>query len=246
VPLSKQTSDIPAIEIGGLNFASKAAAAEHFRRMLHQHEIGIPILEPAATELQWLLERHPEYRDKAGCGVEHFSVREAIYGTRCFEIVRVDGSTTDFSFTTCVNGKAPSAVAQAIEALRAEVADDITEKKRELFRDCGNAEGKLPCALTGALIAIDGAHADHAPPRTFGTLAIAFLEARGIDPAAPGLITPHADNQYQPRLLDPELARAWRAYHHKLAVIRVVAKQANLARAHQGKVREKDRQLRLI
>jgi hypothetical protein len=53
-------------------------------------------------------------------------------------------------------------------------------------------------------------------------------------------------NQYEPRIKDPALADAWRAYHHKLAVVRVVAKSANLAHSHQGKVREEDRQLRLI
>lgn len=124
------------------------------------------------------------------------------------------------------------------------MADDIIQKKRDWFRDHGDADGKVDCAITGARIAIDEAHADHAPPRSFGTLAIAFLEARGITPDST-FVTPPADNQYQPRLADKVLADSWRAYHHKIAVVRVVAKGANLSRAHEGKVKRKDQQLRL-
>ncbi len=233
-----------ALEIGGLSFPTKSTAADHFRKMLYRHEIASQIPDPDATELNWLLERHPEFRDKLGGGIEHFSVRNALYGTRCFEIVRKDGSTTDFSFHSCVGGKAPSPLAEAITALRAEVAEDILQKKREWFAAHRDAEGKVPCAITGARIAIEEAHADHAPPRSFGTLAIAFLEARGIDPGT-GFVTPPGDNQYQPRVVDRTLAEEWRAYHHKLAVIRVVLKGANLGRAHEGKVKKKDKQLRL-
>jgi hypothetical protein len=58
-------------------------------------------------------------------------------------------------------------------------------------------------------------------------------------------MTPPADNHYERRLIDPELAETWRAYHHKLAVIRVVAKDANLRRSHEGKVKRKDQLLQM-
>jgi len=90
------------------------------------------------------------------------------------------------------------------------------------------------CAISGARISIEEAHADHAPPRPFGTLSVAFLRARGIEPS-PDLITTPADNQYQPFLRDRELADAWRKYHHELAVIRIVAKSANLTAAMRAK-----------
>jgi len=90
---------------------------------------------------------------------------------------------TDFSFGSCVNGKAPSPMTEAIAALRAEVTEDILRKKRDWFRENGDAEGKVVCAISGARISIEEAHADHAPPRPFGTLSVAFLRARGIEPS---------------------------------------------------------------
>jgi hypothetical protein len=233
-----------AIEVGDLRFATKAAAINHFRGMLHRHPIGVRIPEPDASELGWLLERHPEYCQKQGAGIDYFITEKTVYGKRGFRIIRIDKSSTDFSYNCSINGTAPTALSEALRAMRAEVVDDILGKKHDYFREHGGPDGTVPCAITNVPITIDGAHADHAPPRSFGTLAIAFLEALGIDPAT--FITPPADNQYEPRIADPVLAEAWRAYHHKLAVIRVVAKSANLARSHQGKVREKDRQLRLV
>lgn len=232
------------IEIGALSFATKSLAIEHFKAILHKYEFGKQIPEPDATELAWLLERHPEYQEKVGCGVDHFRVRAALYGTRCFEIVRTNGSNTDFSFRQSIDGRAPTALSELLNALRAEVADDIKQRKREWFAKNGDASGRVRCAITGTLVTIDEAHADHAPPRTFGTLAIAFIEARNISPD-PKLVTPPADNQYQPRLVDSQFAKEWRAYHHKLAAIRIVAKHANLSRSHEGKVKRKDRQLRM-
>lgn len=232
------------VQIGELRFASKGEAGEHFRQMLYRHPVGSRIPAPDATELSWLLERHPEVSDKVGIGVDYFSVRSAIFGTKCFEVVRTDGVATDFSFGSCVNSKAPLPLAEAIAALRAEVTEDILKTKRDWFREKGDADGRVACAVTGRRISLEESHADHAPPRTFGTLAIAFLTARGLQPG-PDLITLPADNQYQPFLRDRALAEAWRKYHHELAVIRVVAKGVNLSRGHEGKVKKRDKQIRL-
>ena len=194
------------IEIGELAFPSKRAAAEHFQAMLYRYEIGEHIPEPDATALRWLLTHHPECEANIGCGVAAFAVRHAVYGTRCFEVIGSDGSSTDFSHLTRIKGMAPSALTQALQAMRAAVIDDIAEAKRALFRE---SSGIVECAVTGEPISLEEAHADHAPPKTFRTLAIAFLEALGIDPAV--FITDTEDNQYETRIVDPELAAAWRA-----------------------------------
>ena len=69
----------------------------------------------------------------------------------------------------------------------------------------------------------------------FNILAIAFLNARGIEPS-PELITPPDDNQYQYRLIDRDLAKTWIAYHHELAAIRVIDRRINIAIAREAKV----------
>jgi hypothetical protein len=230
--------------IGALIFPTKKAAIEHFQRVLYAWDIGQLIEDPDASELGWLLERHPEYLQKCGAGVIGFSVRSALYNTRCFEVIRADESRTDFSFRSCISSAAPTPLRQLLDALRAEVAEDIANAKRRWFDENGDSEGRVVCAISGQKVAINEAHADHAPPLRFGALAVAFLAARSIEPNL-DVITPPMDNQYEPRLADPTLAAEWRAYHHRIANIRVVARGANLARAHEGRIRQKDRQLKL-
>jgi hypothetical protein len=103
-----------SVQIGELQFGSKGEAEEYFRQILRRHPVGIRIPAPDATEVSWLLERHPEVAEKVGVGADHFSVLDAVFGTRCLEVVRTDGVATDFSFGSCVNGKAPAPLADAI------------------------------------------------------------------------------------------------------------------------------------
>ena len=71
------------VEIGALRFETKGAAQDRFREILYRYEFEQRIPDPDATELEWLLERHPEFNDKLGAGIDYFSVRRALYGTRC-------------------------------------------------------------------------------------------------------------------------------------------------------------------
>jgi hypothetical protein len=90
------------VAVGDLTFPTKSAATEHFRQMLYRHEIGEEIPEPDHSELRWLLAKHSDCSEKVGVGVKSFSVRWAEFGTRCFEVVRIDGSRIDFSFRWCL------------------------------------------------------------------------------------------------------------------------------------------------
>jgi hypothetical protein len=234
------------IEVGPLSFSTKRAAIEHFRLMLHRYDLSERVSEQDAIELRWLLDRHHERERKVGCGIDYFVVRRnPEYPTqRGFFIVRLDDSETDFSYLKCIDGGAPDPMSEAKQAMRAEVRDDIRQAKQKYFNEHADEHGQVKCPLSGKLITIEEADADHAPPRTFDTLALAFLEARSIK-ADVTFVTPSADNQYAPKMADRELGAAWRAYHHKLAAIRVVARGENLARGHESKVKKADRQLEL-
>jgi hypothetical protein len=95
------------LEIGTLTFAKKGDAVEHYREILYRRDVGVAIPEPDATHVYWLLERHPDAAAKIGIGVKEFSTRNAMFSTRCFEIRRTDGTTTDFSFKPCLDGNDP-------------------------------------------------------------------------------------------------------------------------------------------
>jgi hypothetical protein len=203
--------------------AKKGDAVEHFREILYRHDLGMAIPEPDATHLYWILERHPEAAAKMGVGVKEFSTRNAIFSTRCFEVRRTDGTTTDFSFRPCLDGKGPSAFAEALRAFRTEVAEDTKQMKWEFFRASKHPEQKVGCALTGRLLSLDEAAVDHAPPNTFKALAERFLAQHGVVPTT-DLVTPSRDNQYIPLLADRALAEKWHEFYRSNATVRVVAR----------------------
>lgn len=211
------------LDIGDLSFARKGDAAEHFRTILYRHDADVALSEPDATYVYWLLERHPEAAAKIGAGVKEFSTRKAVYNTRCFEIRRIDGTTTDFSVRPCLDGKAPSAFAETLRALRTEVLEDIKQMKWQFFRTSTQPEGKVACALTGRLLSLEEAMIDHAPPKTFKALVAQFLEENRIVPSE-ALLTPAKDNQYTPHLSDRDLAEKWRDFYCANAAIRIVAR----------------------
>jgi len=91
------------VQIGIRTFGSKKAALAHFREMLNRYDVGDRVVADDAIDLSELLKRHSEYRKKLGVGVDHFEVLGADFGSRCFHVVRIDGSYEDFSYPYCVN-----------------------------------------------------------------------------------------------------------------------------------------------
>lgn len=211
------------LDVGDLRFARKGDAVEHFRRILYRYDVGVALPEPDATHIYWLLERHPEAAAKIGAGVKVFSTRNALYGTRCFEVRRTDGSTTDFSIKPCLDGKPPSVFSEMSRALRSEAAEDTKQMKWHYFRESVHPEKKVPCALTGRLVSLDEAEIDHVPPNTFKALVERFLNENGIIPEN-ALLTPSRDNQYAPQLVDRALVERWRLFYRAHAAVRIVAR----------------------
>lgn len=89
------------VKIGPLSFSKKGDANDFLRDMLYKYDLGDKVTDEDAAILTHLVHMHPEAGEKIGLGIESFSVRTADYGTRCFWVNRVDGTTTKFSFRAC-------------------------------------------------------------------------------------------------------------------------------------------------
>ena len=69
------------IQVGPHEFASKSAAISHYRSILYSYWVGAELSESDATELDWLLDRHPEAGEKRGGGVAAFEIRSSLFNT---------------------------------------------------------------------------------------------------------------------------------------------------------------------
>lgn len=92
------------ITIGSLYFAKRGDATAFLRVMLNRYDIGDKVTAADEDVLRAALALHPKADEKIGCGVTHFSVRSADFGSRCFWINRPDGTTEKFSYATCIRG----------------------------------------------------------------------------------------------------------------------------------------------
>jgi hypothetical protein len=225
------------VVIATRSFASQTEANAFFSDILRRYNPGDKVSGDDALHLTALLERHLEYQEKVGVGVDHFAVMRSEHGTNCFRIVRKDGSGTDFSIGHCIKQRAPLRKTEVSQALRRAVRFDIYRARDKFFAENKDHEGKVTCAVSGEKIAPDESHIDHLPPTTFEVLVSSFLAARGMTLDQVPL-TSGTSEQTTTELTDPDLAEAFRAFHARAANLDVVKKSVNLAQSAQNRIRE--------
>jgi hypothetical protein len=151
-----------------------------FKAMLNGYKPGDCVADVDAFDLAALLERHAEYAEKVGVGVNHFEVMMTDQGTQCFRIVRSDGSGTDFSYPHCVRGRSPSRKREVSRAFRQAIRFDLYNARDKFLSEHRDAQGLIPCAVSNARIRPEQGHMDHRPPLTFEVILTTFLEGRGL------------------------------------------------------------------
>lgn len=109
------------------------------------------------------------------------------------------------------------------------MAADLLAAKKRHFAAFSDSAGRVPCDLTGELLAFHDAHLDHAYP-TFGQLVITFRAARGWQHGEPkGTLTLPTDAQTTTTFVGTAVAETFRLFHHGAATLRIVARHRNLA-----------------
>lgn len=212
------------IIVGEVQFPSQKAALDFARQIRDRYVDGEKITRSDAVFLADLLSLHPEADQKFGVGITHFSVQtDAVFGkTRHFVVHRKDGTSTDFSFKSCIEGS--SAKRDALSALREAVAEQITGFKQAAF--AGKTD--VPCAVRGTPTSFRDAHVDHIPPRTYAALVTGWLRHEGLNLEDIAVTLP-ADNQVLTTMVGKEQMASWQQFHKKHAKLRILCSEANLS-----------------
>jgi hypothetical protein len=90
--------------IGSPHFAKRGDATAFYKGMLNRYDVGDKVSAADENLLRAALALHPKTSEKIGCGVTHFSVRSADFGSKCFWVNRTDGTAEKFSYITCIRG----------------------------------------------------------------------------------------------------------------------------------------------
>ncbi|QPP07546.1 DCL family protein [Streptomyces bathyalis] len=210
--------------MGHEHFRTKEAVRDRCRAIRDRYR-GQPQVTGENDDhfLRELLSLHPEYEFKKGSGITGFTViRNELHGTYGFAVLRVDGTTIDFSWNVCLNP--PSQLQKVLSCLRRAIKDQVIA-----HRDAAFMAGPVSCAITGATIAFkQEAHVDHHAP-TFLEIAEGFITSHG-GPDAFRIADDIPNGFSHAELADKELEAAWQEHHQAVAVLRVVTKSANLSR----------------
>lgn len=212
---------MPSFNIGSTSFPTKTAAQAFVKGRLKAAKVG-PVDPAVVSMLHGLLELHPDRDIKIGCGVSSFTIRRDRYGQKCFELTRLDGSQTAFSYIACFNR--PSLHSQLIQGMRYVVAAEIQQAKEGWI--ARNGWGALRCAETGAPLRLADAHLDHRYPKTFAWIVACFLCGRRLDYHL--WISPPRDNQEKVELIDPTFVREFQDFHREHAELDFVLKSVNM------------------
>lgn len=179
----------------------------------------------AKAFLDDLLALHRDSEKKRGCGVSEFLIGDSeTCGSRCFHVLRTDGTKEDFSAGDCLSAK--KAVTRVQQAMRNEIHDQIAEFKAKAF-----ASGEpVRCAISGRHLTARDNNVDHYEP-DFAVLVRRFARERKIDLASAEIDDGRSLGHF---LRDRRLAEEWKEYHRKHARLRMTSPEANAARPKQN------------
>ena len=231
---------IPVI-LDSFQWNTRSSAEAAFREILRDsgYAVGDTVTDPVHQRmLAEVLERHPDFEEKAGVGVAEFFIgrtqdapgvhvgRDAIG----IWIRRVDGSTIDFSYITAI--RRHSAKSDAKEALRNEV-----DHRRLAFRDAEFAvDGEPVSTLTDAVINDrNDAQVIYVNP-TWAQLTFRFAEDEGGWTSIPVAPATPANAAIGSRLADREQASRWLKFHaqHTVFGLATRSEAAHRRRSSEG------------
>jgi hypothetical protein len=218
------------VDLGHRSFQTNKDAQDYFRGEIRKRQVGEVITndDDFFRDVRSLIDRHPERVQKIGVGIEAFIVKLDENRNKMLWLRRNDGSSTDFSYLTCIRGAGKSLHSEFTDAARFAISPDIKDVKEGYFRRCSDSSGQSPCEQTGKLMAIEEAHVDHYPI-AFKELVQNFLDQTSIVPSREILSAP-ADEQTATTFTCDTTATLFIQYHRENATLMVVHKSVNLTR----------------
>src|SRR5690349_5787283 len=118
------------VVLGRLQFSKQADALQYFKDLLGRTPTGTELKGQDFEDVEALLSGHPRATDKIGIGISKLIVDSDETGSKCFHVVRSDGSKDNFSYKKCISGDPAPFTNFSIACRRAVTADLDTFKAK--------------------------------------------------------------------------------------------------------------------
>lgn len=90
------------VKLQSMEFRTQGETREFFSAMLKRYKVGAELNDEDSALLGQLLRRHRCYDEIVGCGIDSFTTTIAEEGTKCFAVLRDDGTVCGFSYNKCI------------------------------------------------------------------------------------------------------------------------------------------------
>lgn len=204
------------IIIGDSTFNSKAEATRFYKAILERYSPGAELNEADFKSVLALCRLKWDAKAEAQIDAIIVDYHPAHKGTKCFQI-EIEGYLHLFSYMLSINGEM-SDMRMFSRACRHAVASRLREYKKEVFRN-----RPVRCAITNEITEWEECHIDHKAPLTFSVIVKSFAVAQDIDLSR---IEYKFDNLVD-EFADEKLSDQFRAFHERMAILRILSKKAN-------------------
>ena len=82
---------------------NKQEQKDKCREILNQYQLQETLVPEDFAFMYNIFKNHRDWESKRGCGVSSIAVKKSSYGTRCFWIIRDDGTEIDISYKESIN-----------------------------------------------------------------------------------------------------------------------------------------------
>jgi hypothetical protein len=198
---------------------TKKAKKEKCSEILHKYPVNSQVNDNLDIEfLMNIFECHTEWHSKAGCGIKSISIRLTEYKSKCFQINRIDGTSTDISFNHCLN--AVSELSQIKKACRTAIFPIIKE-----YKITNVNFGVTRCVITGEILTEENTDIDHYD-LTFIDMFNKWYENKNHSELFSKLNN-SSDNDTTTRFTDLSIVNDFQEFHNRHCKLRAVTKIAN-------------------
>ena len=199
---------------------TKAEMKRRCKDILHKLPVGSVIENMDRDFMLTIFENHPEWEQKQGVGVSEISTKKTEYGNSCFYLHRLDGTSTDISYVTAIDGK--TAISDIRSACRSAIKPIISA-----YRDNNVIFNQTKCPITNEILTKDNTHIDHYD-LTFEEVFKLWISDKSID-ILKRSINPTTDNSIDTYFTDSQIALDFLNFHNNHTHLRAVSKKANLS-----------------
>ena len=231
-----------SVEIGNRFFRSYKEAYEHYKAILDRVDFDQPIYDPTDhNDLMALINRYdPELvrhgvPTKIPAPITHFEKRwnRGIgFSTPGLWLACINGFATHFSYRKAIRAKVDPPDLNFYKACREAIALDALKAKKEAFKRYSNSDGLAQCEISKVWCSFKNLHLDHSGPFFFNVLVSMFRESMSwYDKFPEDLLTESGPADFVVRFTDPSVGAAFRSLHKRHAILRLISKRENLARA---------------